>query len=109
MRAWSVGIAAIVAMAARVGAQSGGTSAAVFLEHPASARALALGGAYTAVGGDDAVLFFNPAQLATREQASAGLSVLRFALESTFGAFSAATRVGPGTIGFGVQVVNYGS
>ncbi len=89
------------------GAQ-GGHSAAILLELPASARAMALGGAAVTAEGETAV-FYNPAQLALVAGATAGVSVQRYIFSSTLGAFAAATRFGPGSIGLGVQALEYGS
>jgi hypothetical protein len=87
----------------------GGRTSAIVLELPASARALALGGAYVAAGADDAALFYNPSQLATVEGRAASMSVQPYIEGSTLGALSAAFQVGPGTVGVGVQVLSYGS
>lgn len=87
----------------------GGRTSAIVLELPASARALALGGAYVAAGADDAALFYNPAQLATLEGRAASMSVQPYIEGSTLGALSAAFPLGPGTVGVGVQVLSYGS
>ena len=104
-----VALVALVALAPlALGAQAG-SSAAIVLELPASTRAMALGGAYGAVGSDDAVLFYNPAGLATVERMSAGLSVQRHLASSTLAAASGAAHVGPGTLGLGLQVLDYGS
>jgi hypothetical protein len=87
----------------------GGRTSAIVLELPASARALALGGAYVAAGADDAALFYNPSQLATVEGRAASMSVQPYIEGSTLGALSAAFQLGPGTVGVGVQVLSYGS
>lgn len=87
----------------------GGHTAAIVLELPSSARALALGGAYVAAGGDDATLFYNPSQLATVEGRAASMSVQPYIEGSTLGAVSAAFQLGPGTLGVGIQVLSYGS
>ena len=87
----------------------GGRTAAIVLELPSSARALALGGAYVAAGADDASLFYNPSQLATLEGRAASMSVQPYIEGSTLGALSAAFQLGPGTVGVGVQVLSYGS
>jgi hypothetical protein len=108
MRRFIAAVACTVWCAASASAQ-GGKSAAVFLELPTSPRALAMGESYTAVGDDDATLFFNPAQLASRHTASAGLSVQHYLLASTLAAFSAAGHFGPGMAGLGIQVLDYGS
>jgi len=102
----------LVGLAAGVPAISlaqGGRTAAIVLELPSSARALALGGAYVAAGADDAALFYNPSQLATVEGRAASMSVQPYIEGSTLGAVSAAFQLGPGTVGIGVQVLSYGS
>lgn len=91
-----------------VGAQ-GGHTAAIVLELPSSARALALGGAYVAAGADDAALFYNPSQLATLGGTGASMSVQPYIEGSTLSAISGAFQLGPGTVGVGVQVLSYGS
>lgn len=98
-----------VALAANV--LPGQSSSAVVLQLPASARAAALGNAYSAMEHDDAVIFYNPAQLAVAFGAgrSAGASVQRYAGESNVAALSGALRIGPGRIGFGLQLLDYGS
>ncbi|HET6701513.1 MAG TPA: hypothetical protein VFH14_06910, partial [Gemmatimonadaceae bacterium] len=85
----------------------GGRTSAIVLELPASARALALGGAYVTAGADDAALFYNPSQLATVEGRAASMSVQPYIEGSTLGALSAAFQLGPGTVGVGVQVLSY--
>jgi hypothetical protein len=106
------GVAFMAASAAvsPVRAQSrGGRSAAILLELPSSPRALSLGGAYAALGSDEASIFYNPAQLATLTASSAGFSVQSYIQSSALGAFAAAMPMGPGHLGVGVQVLNYGS
>lgn len=92
---------------AALSAQSSNT--AVLLELPASARALALGNAYVAVGGDESAIFYNPAQVATVRAMSAQLSVERYLGASTLGALSAGVPVGFGSVAVGLQVLDYGS
>ena len=86
-----------------------GQTAAVVLELPASARALALGDAVTAVGHDDAMIFYNPAQLASLNGLAASLSLQRYLESTTLAALSAAAGFGPGTVGVGIQSLSYGS
>lgn len=93
-------------LVATLGAQSGGRHAAVVLALPASPRAAALADAFGAVGGDDAALFYAPAQLAT-VRAGAGASVERFLAGTTLAAASAATRAAGGTLAVGVQSLAY--
>jgi hypothetical protein len=102
-------IAALVALSTTTRARGqGGETSAIVLELPASARAMALGGAGVALDGDAAV-FYNPAQLASVSRAGAGLSVQRYILSSTLGAVSAGARFGPGTIALGAQILQYAS
>lgn len=101
--------AALGALAPWESHAQGGRTGAIVLELPASARALALGGAYVSAGADDAALFYNPSQLATLEGRAASMSVQPYIEGSTLGALSAAFPLGPGTVGVGVQVLSYGS
>ncbi|MDQ6887384.1 MAG: hypothetical protein M3068_08830 [Gemmatimonadota bacterium] len=86
-----------------------GSTSAVLLELPASARAQALGNAYVAAARDEAVIFYNPAQLATLSGSSAGAGVQRYLQSSTLATLSAAVRAGPGTVGLGVEALDFGS
>ena len=101
-------VSVFVAVAAsRAAAQSAG----IVLQLPASARAAALGNTYSASGRDDAVIFYNPAQLAVAVGAgrSASASVQRYVAESNVAALSGAMRIGPGRVGLGLQLLDYGS
>ncbi len=82
---------------------------AVVLQLPSSARALALGDAYGAAKGDEAVLFYNPANLATVEGVAASFSVQDYLASSKLFAVSLAVPVGPGAMGLGLQVLDFGS
>jgi hypothetical protein len=87
----------------------GGTNAAVILELPSSARALAMGGAYSASSGDDAAIFYNPAQLALITGPTASASAQRYVLSTMLAAASVAVPVYRGVVSAGVQVLDYGS
>lgn len=102
-------LAAVAASAPSVSMAQGGRTGAIILELPASARALALGGAYVTASADDAALFYNASQLATVDGRAASMSVQPYIEGSTLGALSAAFQIGPGTLGVGVQVLSYGS
>ena len=102
-------IAALGAIAPLASQAQGGRTGAIVLELPASARALALGGAYVAAGADDAALFYNASQLATVEGRAVSMSVQPYIEGSTLGAASGAFQLGPGTLAVGVQVLSYGS
>ncbi len=106
-------IAILAAVAAclispRAQAQASGSSVPL-LELPASTRALALGNAFVAAGKDESSIFYNPAQLATVEKLSAGLSVQQWFLGQTVAAAAAAVHAFHGTAAFGLQVLDYGS
>lgn len=102
-------IAALGAITPLASQAQGGRTGAIVLELPASARALALGGAYVAAGADDAALFYNASQLATVEGRAVSMSVQPYIEGSTLGAASGAFQLGPGTLAVGVQVLSYGS
>ena len=86
----------------------GGETAAIVLEQPAGARALALGGALVAVPDHDASLFSNPALL-HGAGTSASISGQRFIAASTLGAASAGGRAFGGTVAIGIRALDYGS
>ena len=99
---------ALGAPPAVAGAQDGGASAAVVLEQPASARAMALGGAIVAGGDADASLFANPAALASGGlQGSA--SGQGWIAGARLGAVSVAFGGAGGSVGIGVRALSYGS
>ncbi len=82
---------------------------AVVLQLPSSARALALGDAYGTAKGDEAVLFYNPANLGTVEGVAASFSVQDYLASSKLFAVSLALPAGPGALGLGLQVLDFGS
>ncbi|HVT40221.1 MAG TPA: PorV/PorQ family protein [Gemmatimonadaceae bacterium] len=101
---------ALCATLAAAHAQVAGESrAAILLTLPASARGLALGEAWGALTDDESALFYNPAQLARVRSLAAGGSVQHYVANTTLGAFALATRAAHGTLGFGVQVLDYGT
>ncbi|MDQ6831534.1 MAG: hypothetical protein M3081_21950 [Gemmatimonadota bacterium] len=95
-------------LARAAGAQSDHYSPLVLML-PASARAMALGDAYVAARDNDAALFYNPAQLAIARGMSA--SVARYRSASTLSSLSGSMAFGPGPggVGFGVQMLDYGA
>jgi hypothetical protein len=105
---WLLVFVALGRHAAPLGAQVART-AGVVLELPASARALALGDAFVAVGGDDASIFYNPAQVAAAPSMALGLSMQRHIAQSRLGALSLVGRAGPGSFALGLLVLDYGS
>lgn len=80
-------------------------SGPVVLTLPASTRALALGNAFVTVADDPDAIFYNPALLSSAE--GIGVSAQRFGEASTLGTFSAATRLGPGTLGAGARFLDH--
>lgn len=110
LRAVVIGCALAAASRPARGYAQAGANAAIILELPASARALALGDAFVAVSGGDAMLFYNPAQLSSLKARgrSASLSIQRYLASSTLGAASVSARFKRGTLGIGAQMLDYG-
>jgi hypothetical protein len=90
-------------------AQAPGTTGGVLLEVPATARAMALGGAYTAVVGDAGSVFVNPAGLAPIKHLAVSVSYERYLLDSYLASAAFAARVSKFTLGFGIHVLDFGS
>jgi hypothetical protein len=88
---------------------SADTRAAVLLTLPSSARALSLGEAWGAVADDESALFYNPAQLARVRGLAVGGSLQNYIASTTLGAFAVAVPLRKGTVGFGLQLLDYGS
>ena len=76
---------------------------------PATARAMALGGAYTAVVGDAGAVFVNPAGLAPIKRLAVSASYERYLLDSQLASAAIAARVGRFHLGFGIHVLDFGS
>ncbi len=104
----ALALAALVLAAPRVRAQATGATAGTILSIPATARTLALGGAYTAVVGDEGNIFVNPAVLAAIRHAALGMSYEKYLLDSYLVSGGAAFRSGRLDLGVGVHVLNYG-
>ncbi len=85
------------------------TTTAVVLQLPSSARALALGDAYAAARDDEAALFYNPANLGSIDGLAASLSIQNYLASSKLFAVTLAVPAGPGALGVGLQVLDYGS
>lgn len=108
---WTVALALLAAAAAsprRASAQAAGTTAAPILAIPATARTLGLGGAYTAVVGDEGDIFVNPAGLAAIRHAALGMSYEKYLFDSYLVSGGAAFRAGRLDLGLGVHVLNFG-
>lgn len=89
-------------------AQGNGTTAGVLLETPATARALALGGAYAAVVGDEGSVFVNPAGMAPVRRMALGGSFEEDFLGSRLTTAAAVLRVGRLHFGFGAMLLEMG-
>lgn len=88
---------------------SNDTRSAILLTLPASSRALGLGEAWGAIADDESALFYNPAQLARVRGWSIGGSLQNYIASTTLGAFAVAVPLRRGTLGFGLQLLDYGS
>ena len=88
---------------------SADTRAAILLTLPSSARGLALGDAWGAVADDESALFYNPAQLARVRGVAIGGSLQNYIASTTLGAFAVAIPLKHGTVGAGLQLLDYGS
>ncbi len=105
-----IGIVAACVGPIVLGAQtSNDTRAAILLTLPASTRALGLGEAWGAIADDESALFYNPAQLARVRGWSVGGSLQNYIASTTLGAFAIAVPLRRGTLGFGMQLLDYGS
>jgi hypothetical protein len=89
-------------------AQATGTTSGAILVIPATARAVGLGGAFTAVVGDEGNIFVNPAGLAAIRHAALGMSYERYLFDAYLVSGGAAFRAGHFDLGVGVHVLNYG-
>jgi hypothetical protein len=99
--------AALVLRAGALGAQAGG-SGGVLLQLPATAREMALGGAYTAVIGDAGALFVNPAGLAPVKRNAVAVSHERYLLGTTLTSAALAVRISKFDLGVGVHLLDFG-
>ncbi len=93
----------VAAATSPLGAQ-GPRLAPLVLATAGSTRALALGDAFTALGSDPDVIFYNPAQLLPAR--GIGIGMQRYEHGSTVLNVSAASVLAPGTIGVGVQFLD---
>jgi hypothetical protein len=91
-------------------AAQGGRVAMPVLLLPASARALALGGAGAPLISDDAAIFYNPALMQGQGvPVSVSGSYQAYVESSSLSALSAAFSVGRTRVGAGIQLLDYGS
>jgi hypothetical protein len=100
--------AALIAGACGASAQE--TTAFAFLRNDVGARAAALAGSVTAVAGDPAGLFYNPASLGSLSRASGSAGFFKHLLDINAGyAVYGGELSGIGNVGAGVIYTNYGS
>ena len=100
-------LAAPIAQA--LAAQGIGTTAGILLELPATPRAMALGGAYAAVVGDEGSVFVNPAGLAPIRRLAFGVSRESAFFGSTLTTAAGAMRFGRLDLGLGLVYLDMGS
>src|ERR1019366_4694091 len=67
------------------------------------------GEAWGAVADDESALFYNPAQLSRVRGLAVGGSLQNYVASTTLGAFAVAVPLRHGTLGFGLQLLDYGS
>ncbi len=101
-------LAALAGAPARASAQASGATSGALLAIPATARALALGGAAVAVVGDEGSIFANPAGLAGIRHGALGMSYEKYLLDSYLVSGGAALRTGRFDLGVGVHVLSFG-
>jgi hypothetical protein len=107
-RGWWAAALLVAAAGGGARAQSTGTTAGAILTIPATARSLSLGGAYTAVVGDEGNIFVNPAGLAAIRHAALGVSYEKYLFDAYLVSGGAAFRSGRFDLGLGVQMLNFG-
>ena len=85
-----------------------GTTAAEFLLLGASARGMALGGAYSALATDVSALYYNPAGVAQLEHPAAMVSTYKYVADTRYTWAGVAFPMSGGTRTFGFQIGNFG-
>lgn len=88
--------------------QGAGSAGAELLVMGAGARAIALGGAYTAAIADPDAIFYNPASVAWLRH-GAGLGYQAYVQDVTVGSLSGALDAGPVAIGGGILFLDAGT
>jgi hypothetical protein len=96
-------------LAGAVRAQAPGTTGAVLLEIPATARSMALGGASAALLGEAGSVFGNPAGLAPIRSTAVSVSFQRYLVDTWLGSAAVAVRVSKFDLGFGIRILDFGS
>jgi hypothetical protein len=101
--------AALAFLAGPVRGQSTGGTGGVLLQLPATAREMALAGAYSAVLGDAGALFVNPAGLAPIKRTAVAVSHERYLLGTTLTSAALAVRVSKFDLAVGFHLLDFGS
>lgn len=102
-------VLAMLLVAPALHAQDGpGTAGAGVLQLMAGSRAPGLSGAYTAIGGDVDVLFYNPSGIASL-RAGASVSYQRYVEDIGLFSGAGAVRAGPIVLGASLLMLDYGT
>lgn len=104
----SILIGLLAALPAAAYASGAGTTAAPFLKAAMSPRAVALAGAYSAMGDDSGAVFVNPAGLAQFEEQEAALDFSTYLQDAKMGNLSYAGRMKDNRFGLGVTFMTVG-
>lgn len=89
-------------------ASGAGTTAAPFLKVSMSPRAIAMGGAFSALADDSGAVFVNPAGLAQFEQREVGLGFTQYFQDAKMGNLSYAGNLADKRFGLGLTFMNVG-
>lgn len=98
----------LAVLAGPLHAQDAGGTGGVLLQLPATAREMALAGAYTAVLGDAGALFVNPAGLAPIKHTAVAVSHERYILGTTLTSAVLAVRVSRFHLAAGFHLLDFG-
>lgn len=98
----------VAAFPAGLYASGAGTTAAPFLKVAMSPRAIAMGGAFSALADDSGAVFVNPAGLAQFEQREVGFGFTQYFQDAKMGNFSYAGTVAGKRFGLGLTFMNVG-
>ena len=98
----------LLAIPCLVLADGAGTTGGITLSQTIGARAEAMAGAYTAVGGDVLGIHYNPALASTLKEKQASILYQRGIAEDNFGAFCVGAPLGFGTVAGSLVYYNAG-
>lgn len=111
MRNWGLLLALTLVIAPDMAAAQGaGVTAFGFARIVPGARQAAMGGAFTAIGGDISAMTANPAGLARLSSSEAAMTYANYFLDVQYGLIAYARPVGANqTLAAGIQYVSYGA